>query len=264
MTAEASAAVLAVAVLTAIGLGTLFHHQRIGLAGMLGAGAVYALIAVGVWRGLPRHAPHAHFGSANIVTTLRAGFAAILAGLALEEALAGAGLAVAPLADAGAWRWGLAAAAAGALALDGADGWIARRQRLVSAFGARFDMEVDALFILALSVIALASGRAGPWVLAAGFLRYGFVAAGRLWPALAAPLPPSFRRKAACVFLAISLIAALAPPAPMASARILAAAAVAGIVGSFALDTIRLVRRRDERRPSRGLTVASLGAGRGE
>ena len=249
---------LAVAALAAIGLGTLFHHQRIGLAGMVGAGAVYALIAAGVRRGLARQAPHGHFGGANIVTTLRAGVAAILAGLALEAALAGAGLAGAPLADAGPWRWGLAAAAAGALALDGVDGWIARRQRLVSAFGARFDMEVDALFILTLSVIALASGRAGPWVLAAGFLRYGFVAAGRIWPALAAPLPPSFRRKAACVFLAVSLIAALVPPVPMASARILVAAAVAAIIGSFALDTIHLVRRRDERRPPRGLAEASL------
>ena len=37
------------------------------------------------------------------------------------------------------------------LALDGLDGWAARRQGLVSAFGARFDMEVDALLILALA-----------------------------------------------------------------------------------------------------------------
>ena len=32
-----------------------------------------------------------------------------------------------------------------ALSLDGVDGWLARREGLVSAFGARFDMEVDAL-----------------------------------------------------------------------------------------------------------------------
>ena len=36
--------------------------------------------------------------------------------------------------------------------LDGADGWLARRSGVSSAFGARFDGEVDAFLILALSV----------------------------------------------------------------------------------------------------------------
>ena len=39
-----------------------------------------------------------------------------------------------------------------ALALDGVDGWVARRTRTVSALGARFDMEVDAFLVLMLSV----------------------------------------------------------------------------------------------------------------
>ena len=39
-----------------------------------------------------------------------------------------------------------------ALALDGVDGWWARRTGTCSAFGARFDMEVDAFLILVLSV----------------------------------------------------------------------------------------------------------------
>jgi multidrug efflux pump subunit AcrA (membrane-fusion protein) len=38
--------------------------------------------------------------------------------------------------------------------LDGVDGWLARRHEIASRFGARFDMEVDALLILALSVLA--------------------------------------------------------------------------------------------------------------
>ena len=38
-----------------------------------------------------------------------------------------------------------------ALILDGVDGKVARRTRNASAFGARFDMEVDAFLILVFS-----------------------------------------------------------------------------------------------------------------
>src|SRR5262249_8496256 len=50
-----------------------------------------------------------------------------------------------------------------AVALDGVDGWLARRTRTTSAFGARFDMEIDAAFILALSILAWRFGKAGAW-----------------------------------------------------------------------------------------------------
>ena len=73
------------------------------------------------------------------------------------------------------------------LALDGLDGRAARGQGLASAFGARFDMEVDALVILALAAIAAGLGKAGPWVLALGLVRYGFVVAGWLAPMARAP-----------------------------------------------------------------------------
>ena len=42
--------------------------------------------------------------------------------------------------------------AAVALALDAVDGWVARRTGTATALGARFDGEVDAFLILALSV----------------------------------------------------------------------------------------------------------------
>ena len=42
---------------------------------------------------------------------------------------------------------------------------------MVSAFGARFDMETDALLILALSVLVWRHAKAGAWVLASGLLR---------------------------------------------------------------------------------------------
>ena len=70
-----------------------------------------------------------------------------------------------------------------ALALDAVDGRVARRTGTASAVGARFDMEVDAVLVLLLSVYVARS--LGLWVLAIGSAHY---AAGRRpsGPALAA------------------------------------------------------------------------------
>ncbi|MEO7261208.1 MAG: CDP-alcohol phosphatidyltransferase family protein [Jatrophihabitantaceae bacterium] len=75
-----------------------------------------------------------------------------------------------------------------ALVLDGVDGWVARRTGTASAFGARFDLEVDAFLILALSGYVARS--AGAWVLAIGLARYAFVAAGWRLTWLSRPAPP--------------------------------------------------------------------------
>ena len=177
--------------------------------------------------------PHPRFGAANAVTLVRAGGAAVLVALALEPRLL-----------AGTAAWGGLGLALALLALDGLDGWLARRQRLASAFGARFDMEVDALLIVALSAVALGLGKAGPWVLAIGLTRYAFVAAGWLCPALAAPLPPSARRRAVCAMVIAVLAALLAPPLVPPASALLAAAALAALAASFAVDVKRLLRRR--------------------
>ena len=60
-----------------------------------------------------------------------------------------------------------AAAGLAATVLDGLDGWLARRAGMASAFGARFDVEVDALLIQALAILTWRYGKAGPWVLLA-------------------------------------------------------------------------------------------------
>jgi hypothetical protein len=74
-------------------------------------------------------------------------------------------------------------------------------------------------------------------------MRYGFVLAGRLVPALARPLPPSDRRRAVCGLQVAVLGLLLAPPvAPPVSAW-LAAAAFAALVTSFAVDVAWLLRR---------------------
>ena len=78
-----------------------------------------------------------------------------------------------------------------AVALDGVDGWLARRSGLSSDFGARYDMETDALLILVLAVLAWRQEKAGAWIVLAGAMRYLFVAAGYIWTWMTAPLPPS-------------------------------------------------------------------------
>jgi phosphatidylglycerophosphate synthase len=164
------------------------------------------------------------FGIANSITTVRAVLAALVA----------AAIGVAP-ASSSAWR--VVAAAIAATVLDGVDGWAARRFGESSAFGARFDMEVDALLIMALSVLAWRYGKAGAWVLASGLLRYLFVVSGWIWPWMERPLEPSRRRQTVCVIQIVSLIVVVSPLAEPPLSTIAAAAALAVLVWSFAVDT---------------------------
>ena len=163
--------------------------------------ALFALAGLLAIDRVAHYHPHDRFGPGNGVTLFRAGGACVFAALAVEP-----GLLV------GAAAWGALAAAAGLLALDGIDGRAARRQGLASAFGARFDLEVDALLILALAALAAGLGKAGLWVLGLGLMRYLFVAAGLAWPALAAPLPPSRRRTRFAPSRSRSSALLLAPP----------------------------------------------------
>lgn len=130
----------------------------------------------------------------------------------------------------------VAAVAALALALDGVDGWVARRWRCSSAFGARFDMELDAFLILVLCVHLLAMEKAGSWVLAIGAMRYAFVAAMRVWRWLDGPLPESRRRKLVCVWQVVSLLLCLLPAVEAQVAVPLLALALGLLTGSFAAD----------------------------
>jgi phosphatidylglycerophosphate synthase len=215
--------------LTVAGIGLAASVQSLGWRGQALALALYGGIGALALRGLRAHAPHRRFGAANAVTAARAAAAALLLGVGGEAAL----LSTAPGTG---MRWALAAVAVAALVSDGLDGWLARRHGLASDFGARFDMETDALLVLALAVLVFASGQAGAFVLLSGTLRYLFVAAGRAVPALAAPLPPSQRRKALCVVQTAFLVAALAPPVPSRAGWWLAAVGLALLVYSFAVD----------------------------
>src|SRR5262249_4700858 len=124
-------------------------------------------------------------------------------------------------------RWVIAAAAGLAIALDGIDGRIARREGLASRFGARFDMEIDALTILALAATLAAHRVGGAWLVARGLLRYAYVVAGWLWPPLASPLPYSERRRVCAVVQGLTLVIAMIPALPAALATALAALSLA-------------------------------------
>jgi phosphatidylglycerophosphate synthase len=231
-----------------LALSAALNFVAVGAAVLVGAAAIaelmpasgrlyffkavggYLLLLLPLLACLPAHRPHTRFGSANTVTLVRAAIACLLASLYGEP-----------------WsRHALivTAVAIFALTLDGVDGWLARLRRTESRFGARFDMETDALLVLVLSLLAWESGRAGVWVLAAGLMRYVFVAAGKAWPWLEGALPPSRRRKTICVLQLIALISCVAPILPDGMRTAAAAAAVAMLSGSFAVDIAWLYRRR--------------------
>src|SRR5260370_20043933 len=99
--------------------------------------------------------------------------------------------------------------------LAGADGWAARRQGLASAFGARFDMEVDAFAILVLAVTVVKAQAVPYWVLAIGGMRHLYLAATFVFPLLRRPLPPrpiaDLRRKTLCLIQSVCLAITLVP-----------------------------------------------------
>jgi phosphatidylglycerophosphate synthase len=128
--------------------------------------------------------------------------------------------------------------------LDGVDGQLARRRGEASEFGARFDMETDALLVLALAALAWRWDRAGAWVLLSGLLRYAFVVAGLLAPWLRRPLAPSRRRQAICVVQIIVLLAVISPLLPPVATAPLALAGLLALATSFAIDLLWLARHR--------------------
>lgn len=242
---DAARALAAAALLLALAAGAL-AATGFGADYVAKALAVYAVGAALVWRGLAAGAhPHARFGAANRVTLGR------LAGMAAVAALLGEAVPAAPPAAAAVGGWVLIVAATLIAVLDAADGALARRQGLASAFGARFDMETDAAFTLVLSALVWQAGQAGAWMLASGLMRYAFVAAAWALPWLAAPLPPSRRRQAVCVVQITALIVCLGPIVPPVLASAIAALSLLLLSASFAIDIHHLARHRATFRESR-------------
>ena len=192
---------------------------------------VFAAIVATALSRLRAYHPFPSFGPANATTAVRAALTAAVCGCIGE-------------AHSPALAIGAVTAASAATLLDGVDGWLARRTRMASAFGARFDMEVDALLILALAILVWRYGKAGAWVLVSGLLRYAFVAAGWFAPWLNRPLTPSQRARFICVVQMLALLVALLPAVPPPASAPVAAIGTLALVYSFAVDTLWLWRHR--------------------
>lgn len=222
----AAAAVLVVSVLVAA-----FHLPPLGWLAGLGYTAVGgAVLTVALRRtGAP-------LGPAGRVTLTRA---ALIAGV--TALVAAAFLGDVPTAA-------LVALAALALTLDAVDGYVARRTRTASSFGARFDMETDAYLVLALSVHV--GTLLGPWVLAIGAMRYAFGAAALVAPWLGAPLPDRYTRKVVAATQGVVLVTVSTEILPAPAATAATALALAALLWSFGRDILLLRRVRRSSPPA--------------
>jgi phosphatidylglycerophosphate synthase len=215
------AQVLLLAVLTATaGLGAVGRSVGVTCA---------VIMATALARGLAR-TPGSRLGPASCVTLARASLAVGVAALVANSFTSDTPVAL------------LVALAAVALALDAADGWVARRTGTTTPLGARFDGEVDAFLILALSVYV--APEHGAWVLAIGGARYVFLAGEWLLPWMREPLPPRRWRRLVAAMQGVVLTVAAAGLVPRGLTQALLAAALALLVVSMGECLWWLWRRR--------------------
>lgn len=207
-------------------LATTHGLTALGWAVGLGSG----LLAAGaVGHAMDRHG-HGGLGRADQVTLTRAMLSCAVAALVADSYLHPTPVAA------------LLALAVTALTLDAVDGTVARRTQTVSAFGTRFDGEVDAFLILALSVYVASS--AGPWVLAIGAARYLLGIAGWWQGWLRARLPVRYWRKVVAAIQGIVLVTAAAQVLPRPLTLTALALALALLAESFGRDVVWLWRHR--------------------
>jgi phosphatidylglycerophosphate synthase len=226
---HAQFAVLSLVGLAMLGLIDLLAYPGAQPHGTLIAAVVYIAAAASAGLYIQRSYPHQGLGLCNSITLLR---------LVLVASL------VIPLFSSGGEAWAVLAIAVVALALDGVDGWLARRERLVSAFGARFDVEVDSALGLILAVHAFVAGHAGALVIFLGLPRYLFVLAATFLPWLNRPLPDLFSRKVVCVLQIAVLIALQVQFVAESASAPLVALAAGALIWSFGRDIVWLWRAR--------------------
>ena len=199
-------------------LGVLAATTGLDASGWLAGVACGAGLAALLARALTRHS-QVGLGPADSVTLARAVLACGVAALTVDSFGGQAPAAI------------LVALSTVALVLDGVDGRVARRTDTTSAFGARFDMEVDAFLIMVLSVYV--ARESGWWVLAMGLARYAFVAAGWVLPWLRGPLPPRQWAKVVAAIVGVVLTVAAADILPDAVTTAMLLVALGLLVESF-------------------------------
>jgi phosphatidylglycerophosphate synthase len=212
-------------------VAVLAQTAGLGAAGWVVGVACALTMAAALARGLARD-PSEKLGPASWVTLARATLAVGVAALIADSLAHDTRVAL------------LVTLAALALALDLVDGWLARRTGTASALGARFDGEVDAFLILALSVYVASAY--GAWVLAIGAARYLFLLGEWLRPWMRAPLPPRRWRKVVTAVQGIVLTVASAGVLPRELAQAVLVAALVALAASFGQCVWWLWRHRHE------------------
>lgn len=203
-------------------------HGFGAVAGMVLALAVFGTGAALALRALPLY-PHASIGLCNLVTLFRFMLVTVvIAALLAPDALG----------------WPVFIVALTALALDGVDGWLARRDGQMSAFGAAFDMEVDGVLALTLALLAFTGGQAGVFVVLLGLPMYAFRIAQMGMPWLKGDLAPRLSRKVVCVVQIAALIVIALPVTGRPLTDMLAVLTVLALLWSFSLDIYALWRSR--------------------
>jgi len=193
---------------------------------------LYCFFSALILRFGPYDIPKSGFGTANRITLVRTVLALPLAALALPPTKLSEPI-----------LWWIIVVATIAMVLDSLDGRTARRGKSETAFGARFDMELDAFLMLALSILVWRSNKVSAWIILIGALRYIFLLAGAIWPALSKELPYSLRRKTICVIQGVVLLVCLGPIIPHWLASTVAGCALGLLVYSFAIDSYWLLKR---------------------
>ena len=138
-------AALALVTVTAVITSWLLEFQTRYLINTIG---LYLVVATLLLVTIPNTVTGPGLGHANRITLLRASLIAPIAAMVTRPF---------PLNTTGVW-WVIAVSSI-ALILDGIDGRVSRSKQCETTFGARFDMELDAFFLLALSVLVWQSGK---------------------------------------------------------------------------------------------------------
>jgi phosphatidylglycerophosphate synthase len=181
----------AVAMLTSLGVAVV-----LGRAWPLALGAGLSLWGVLAASG-GRWGRSGRWTAANAVTALRLGLT--LSVLAWHQFL---------------WHWLSVTVLAVAFALDAVDGALARRKATASELGATFDMEADAIFVLATGFLIWQRNGVALWALVPGVLRYLYVVCLDLFPASAPPRRSRWAR-VAFVVSTLALLAGLGARGPV-------------------------------------------------
>ena len=148
---------------------------------------------------------------------------------------------LAMLAHRPAQSWSLVGLAVVAWALDGVDGYVARRTGRSTDRGARLDSGVDGALVL---VMAVALVPVAPWALVGGLLYPAFLLGQLVRPAWRRALPGSPRGKVLGGVLTGTLVIGSAPFWPAWAVQVAVGVAVALVAWSFLVDVRWLERQR--------------------